>query len=50
VGELRRVAKLGVGNVRESQIPDDISLLRAMVEQGNIVGTPPQDYDVSVAD
>jgi hypothetical protein len=33
--------------VRESQIPDDISLLRQLVDQGYVVGTPPQDYDVS---
>ena len=47
VGELRRQARLKIGNVRPSQIPDDVQILQDLVNRGFIVGTPSQDYDDS---
>lgn len=34
-------------DVRASRVPDDITLLRQLISQGLVVGTPPQDYDDS---
>lgn len=47
VGELRRLAKLNIGEVRASQLPDDVEVLQQLVEQGFVIGTPSQDYDDS---
>ena len=32
-------------DVRSSQLPDDVTLLRQLEAAGVLVGTPPQDYD-----
>jgi hypothetical protein len=47
VGELRRLSKLNMSNVKTCSIPDDISLLNKLVRDGYIIATPPQDYDDS---
>ena len=47
VGELRRLASLNIGEVRASQLPDDIEVLQLLVQQGFVIGTPSQDYDDS---
>lgn len=47
VGELRRLARLNLGDVRASQLPDDVEVLQQLVQQGVVIGTPSQDYDDS---
>mmetsp|Transcript_20154 Transcript_20154/g.33962 ORF Transcript_20154/g.33962 Transcript_20154/m.33962 type:complete len:1454 (+) Transcript_20154:116-4477(+) len=47
VGELRRLARLNIGDVRAAQLPDDIEVLQQLVQQGFVIGTPSQDYDDS---
>ena len=49
VAEKRRVLRLGGGfaggEVRATQLPDDVLLLQGLQQRGVLVGTPPQDYD-----
>lgn len=33
--------------VKASRLPDDVPLLRSMVDDGLLISTPPQDYDDS---
>lgn len=47
VGELRRLSKFNMSTVKPCSIPDDISLLNKLVQDGYIIATPPQDYDDS---
>jgi len=47
ISGLERAAKIGAGSIRSSQIPNDVALLRRLVDQGLIIATPPQDYDDS---
>jgi len=35
------------GDIRKTQLPNDVKLLRDLVSQGLLIGTPPQDYDDS---
>lgn len=45
VGKMRNATKLGLVD-RPSKIPDNIALIKQLEEQGLLVLTPPQDYDV----
>jgi ribonuclease ZC3H12 len=47
VGELKRMAQLKLGQVSASKIPDDVTLLNQLVDQGLLIGTPSKDYDDS---
>lgn len=55
VGQLRRLESLGLSDSQKIskqsklsvKIPDDINMLQDMMKEGLLVGTPPQDYDVS---
>lgn len=44
VAEKRRVQRLGAykGDVRNTQLPNDVSLLLDLVSKGLLIGTPPQ--------
>ena len=46
-GKHKRAADIGVGDVRASKTPDDIALLRRLMDEGTLAATPPQDYDDS---
>lgn len=46
-GKHKRAADIGVGGVRASKTPDDIGLLRRLMDEGTLAATPPQDYDDS---
>jgi len=37
----------GGSDVKATQLPDDVQLLRSLANQGILIGTPPQDYDDS---
>ena len=47
VGKHKRAADIGVGDKRASKTPDDIGLLKKLMDQGTLAATPPQDYDDS---
>ena len=47
VAERKRMAKVGLGDVRTSQLPDDVILLQRLCSNKTLIGTPPQDYDDS---
>ncbi|CAM9347513.1 unnamed protein product [Chrysoparadoxa australica] len=44
---MNMAAKLGMKGVKAQQCPDDVPMLKAMVEEGTLITTPPQDYDDS---
>ncbi|ETW01746.1 hypothetical protein H310_06350 [Aphanomyces invadans] len=46
VGAQKRMANVGY-DVSPTKLPDDVTLLQAMVLEGLIIATPPQDYDDS---
>ena len=46
VGGLKRASVLGF-DVGRARMPDDVTLLNRMVTSGDIIATPPQDYDDS---
>ncbi|KAF0682686.1 Aste57867_25204 [Aphanomyces stellatus] len=46
VGGQKRMASLGF-DVSPTKLPDDVTLLQAMVLEGLVIATPPQDYDDS---
>ena len=47
VGKHKRAADIGVGDKRASKTPDDIGLLKKLMDEGTLAATPPQDYDDS---
>ncbi len=44
VGAQKRMAGIGF-DVSPTKLPDDVSLLQEMVDEGLLIATPPQDYD-----
>ena len=46
IGGLKRAATLGF-EVSRARTPDDVSLLNRLVSSGDVIATPPQDYDDS---
>ena len=46
IGKYKSAKSLGF-EIGKAKLPDNISLLNKMVEAGDIIATPPQDYDDS---
>ncbi|RQM29542.1 hypothetical protein B5M09_000563 [Aphanomyces astaci] len=46
VGAQKRMANVGF-DVSPTKLPDDVTLLQAMKQEGLVIATPPQDYDDS---
>ena len=47
VGERKRMEKIGIGSVKASKLPDNVTLLNSLKEDGIFYPTPPFDYDDS---